>query len=118
MILNSVEIPFHFMQHITLNCHKYYSLQKSCYIAQNRVHPRKSQLKREVRSKRNKVLTLHARVVSTNVYLTCTYTLRFTCTVSFHIWSTSPYIRKCVFYTNQCARTIKFPWRRYAFLTT
>lgn len=53
------------MQHITLNCHKYYSLQKSCYIAQNHVHPRKSQLKREVRSKRNEVLTLHARVVST-----------------------------------------------------
>lgn len=100
MILNPVEILFLFMQHITLDCHKYHSLQKSCYIAQNRVHPRKSQLKREVRSKRKQ---------SSHVTYTCCVHKHLTCTLWYvhcvipcmvHI---SIHMEVCLLYESMCA---------------
>lgn len=105
------------MQHITGNCHKYRRPRKSCYIAQDLVHPRKSRLKREVRSKRRQSSHVMCTCCAHSERTRARAPLWYTCTVSSHVRCTSPYTREHVLRTYQRARTITFSRRRYAPLT-
>lgn len=120
---NPVEIPFHFMQHITRDCHKQPRSPKVLLHGTGPCPPKEMATKTGGEIEKKTKFSRYAHVLCREACTrACACTHRsvalYTCTVSSHVRCTSPYTRELVLYANQRARTITFPRRRYAFLAT